>query len=210
MAYQDIPPSSTAADYDGWRNRWSNFIRSKVPQLNAFEYQKLGQYDLGAIGTGTGSAATASMVGGGIIGTAASYTVLGTDIYQNGKTFFGFNFEGIIAVTATTKSATLGLTNLAASTFLGARSEFDVDATHYILRAAGSNSIGTVVNDGLIHNFTVTGNATTVMLWIDGASYGGAGIAQSGITTEALSACIQNTTAGDGKASRFLYGYVHP
>ncbi len=204
-----VIPMSEMAPAGTWYQAQAAFLLSKIPELTEFGFQKLGQYNLGSIATATGFANSAAMEGGGESAGAGVYTCLGSDIYQNcnaGK--FGIVFRGILAVTITAKSASLGLISSGAAHQLAVRSNFDTDATHYLFAVAGTEHVTTVVNDGLIHDFAITGDGTNVKLWIDGVLADTE--ASSGVAIEPLGVYIQNTTAGNAKSSKFLYGYIAP
>jgi hypothetical protein len=193
-----------------WEVTQAAFLKSKVPQLTSdFQYMKCGQYPLGSINTAVASTNATTTVGGAIGAGAGSYSVIGCPVFQDGKTFFGFVARGKLAVTTTGHTATIGLTNSASNHDIGVKSNFDTDATHYLLAAAGTETVGTIVNNGGIHDFAVTGDGTNIKLWVDTVQ--AASIAQSGETTQAYFPLnSRNTIAADAQTLKFGYSYVEP
>ncbi len=191
-----------------WFDQQKAFLISKVSQLTGFGYIKAGQYPLGTTAA-AGFTEAVAIEGGAVGNPAGGANVFGGPVFQNCQTGkFGLVFRGKLAVTITATFAELGFINGAASRHGGVMSQFDTDATHYVLSLAGSNTATTVVNDGAVHDFALTSDGTTLTLWIDGVS--ATTRATSGVTAEAVAPMANGTTAGQAAAMQICYGYIAP
>lgn len=199
----------TAAKLADWYSVQQTFLQGKLPQLTGFKTFQPGRIDAGlAPSSVTNSAA---IEGGGL--TGAGGLAIGTAVYRTPKTGkWGFVFRGVLAVPSAGSGGSvgaLGLANAALTHFLTPLAQFSVDATHIVLDVTGTNTVTSFVADNNPHDFCLTGDGTTITLYIDGVSI--ATDLQSHVNSdEAMFPLVYSSSAGFGIGIFAIYGYVAP
>jgi len=219
-ATSSLPGAMTAAQFTQltylaarWENAQEGFLSSKISNLN-YEYIKIPYTIYGAksplgIGTGDASVQGAAMTGGATSG-AGAYNQLTGVLYTTPKTTnFAFSFYGNFPVPSGSNNKQAGFTNVAGSHGIDLVSKLSIDATHLVLQLNGAsttNAATTHVIDGNPHTYSVTWDATTVTVWVDGVSV----LAQTTVTNlvdDSLVFYVYSTEAGAFYVSKLLYGY---
>lgn len=210
--------SSTDKGYlDYLSGRWEvvqeRFLISKLTQLTGFEYQKFGAYPFGA-GSGmfTGALAVEGGAGSQAAASAAAAMIHLAPFVQTAKTGkWGVCWYAKFGAPTAAKVAYVGLIN--SHTVAGSRkivfgTDNAVSATNYVLVTATASEATSVAADANYHTFCLTGDATTLTEWIDGASAKTQTV--TALTDEPLADCLVNTTAGDAVATKILSGFIQP
>lgn len=207
--YINIPPVST---FDTWGRAQQALISQNAPTLTEWDYIKIGDVQRGVTLTATNDAA---LVGGGMSFTNVTGTMFTASVYQTAPTTaWGFVYRGIISPVSGATFNELGLSNAGNSHDVGitVNSADGISGVNYTLRIAGASvtSIDTgVVTNTNIHDFGMTFDGTTVKLFIDGVQKAST-TTLTNLNAEPLYFYGFNTTSGQVKATKLLYGYIAP
>lgn len=209
MAYQTIPPSTAGAN--AWAVQQQNRMKAAAPLLTKFTYMKQGQNPLASnIAAVTGDA---SGVGGVLLFAGGTGRIFGVSIFQQCLTkSFGIAFRGALLGPTSGRVAQLGLSNVANSNVITVETAFAVDPTKYVLHIVGAGTtdvVSTLVADLGYHDFMITGDATTVTMWVDGINVASTSTLTN-ISDQPMFMYAFDTTAGDTLLLEALYGYISP
>lgn len=196
---------------DGWYSARVQEMLAVVPALTDFEPYKIGLYALGA-GTSTVIVDDSGSEGGGKQAAASNVPLsfAGT-LFQHPKSGnWAICFRGVLVAPASGQTNLIGIINNANSHSVNAGSIFAVDTTHWTLQIAGAantNVAGGIVADGNYHNFMLTGNGTTVSLYVDNV-LAASTTTLTNLSDEGMLPYISATTAGNALITKFIYGFV--
>lgn len=210
MAYVAIPPSSST-DLSGgaWGAAAKAFLQSKVATLSSFEYLHAGWYSLGSGGL-AGLTANDALTPGGGKGNAVAGGAMGFGhtIVQAAKTgVFGIYGRAVMQAPTAAKVTRFGLCTTAATARIVIGTDNSVSAANYYRQVEGTTAATAVAHSAGYHNFAITGNATNIEFWVDGASAGS--IAASVLTAdEALHFFISGTDANAINLTQFVWGGI--
>lgn len=198
---------------DSWAKLRENEIRAlpECATLNEFRSFTLGVQSP----PGADFVADAAVEGGGVKPTAGAVThsFLSNSIFQTCKTgHFAIEFRFEMSAPASTKFTEVGLASTGAAHEFTISSNADVDATKFYIRIAGAGTTNssnqTVVNDALFHNGRLTGDGTTIRMYIDNV-LAASTTTLTNLSDEPLGAYAFSSAGSSVIVTEFIYGFVN-
>jgi hypothetical protein len=212
MAYQTIPPSGSPPIGSNvtWPREQYAFLKAAIPQLTAFQYEKIGQFPMGST-TGTSTANNGAAEGGGRTGTNATVTMFGASIFHTcNTTRWAFSIRAKFLAASVGQTNAIGLFNGNGTHDILIGAIASISTANYGLALDGTTSttddLG-VANDLGFHTFALTGDTANVKAYIDGTLVGTRAIGTN-VVDEPMYPTLFNTLSTEAVWTEFLYGYV--
>jgi hypothetical protein len=203
---------AAAYDDDGWFLAQRTLMLANASALTHFR-EVPGVVDISG-GIAVGAIPNDGLTEGGALGIpAAAFQAITRTVFQTPKTkSWACAFRAIIATIAGAESNAVGvLTSAPQGVEVGAFNSFNTGLTYQLVLIGGANTVvdtGVSV-DGLVHDFVITFDVTTVKAFIDGTQRASTATLTN-LTTNPAALIGTNTTAAHTKILRAAYGYVAP
>ncbi len=192
-----------------WENAQAGFLDSVVPGLS-YESVKFGLGGGGALTVSLAAQPGDALIEGGGITGPAGYRMMGLTNFQAMKTKkWTFAFEGQMPIVGTDETD-IGYFGSVAGHYIALNTNVANDATHVNLIFANGGAVTilptTLVADNVKRTYEVTFDLTTIRVFANGTQ-----ILSTATLTNlgdfAAAPTIYSQTAGNGKITKWLYGY---